>query len=230
MSLLTICQNVCAELSLDQPISVMDNTDATIVQLQKLIQREGDELARVYDWSSLVVQRTFTSVSTQAQTEPPADWERFYNNSDIWNRSRLWKLNGPVQPMEWQRVTVYNSNPVPQIWRIIGGKINIYPPVAGETLSYEYITGNWIQPVSGSNKATYTADTDIAIVPERIMELGVIWRWKRAKGFDYGEEKAFYEDSRASEIGSDRAKGPWSLSVPYRGDLPDNYWSGIITP
>ncbi|HWU63572.1 MAG TPA: hypothetical protein VN112_16255 [Ensifer sp.] len=231
MTLLTILQNVCAELSLDEPSSVVANSDGTVKQLLRLAQREGDELARCYDWSTLIIQREFTSISSEIQSEPPADFERFYENSRIWNASRRWVLNGPVDAQTWQRQKIYNANPVPQIWRMIGDKLAVYMPTDGETIRYEYISRNWVSVSGGTTyAATWANDDDVSRIAERILELGVIWRWKRAKGFDYSQEFQTYQDQRSSEIGSDRARMPFSLSVPMRGEVPDNFWPGVIVP
>ena len=36
----------------------------------------------------------------------------------------------------------------------------------------------------------------MASVPERLITLGVVWRWKRAKGLDYAEEFRTYQYQR----------------------------------
>lgn len=230
MTLLTVIQNVCAELSLDQPGLVMGSPDPTTTQLRALSQRAGDEIARAHDWSALRISRQFTATGAIPEpNEPPTDWERFADNSVIWNNSRLWQLNGPVDPQTWQRNRIVNTNPVPQIWRMQSGKLAIYPDIASEIISYEYISANWITLAGGGTGKRWAADGDIAIIPERILELSLLWRWKRAKGLDYGEELENYSRALESEVGGDRASSPVSLSLPIRGDLPDNYWPGIIT-
>lgn len=37
-----------------------------------------------------------------------------------------------------------------------------------------------------------------------------------------------FERAKESEIGSDRAAAAASLSMPNRGDYPDNMWSGYV--
>jgi hypothetical protein len=231
MSLLTIIQNVCAELSLDIPGLVMGSPDPTTAQLRVLSKRAGDELARDHDWSALLVQRQFTATGAIPEpTEPPPDWERFTDNAVVWNNSRLWQLNGPVDPQTWQRNRIINTNPVPQIWRMIGGKLAIYPDVATELISYEYISNAWIAVNGGTTYAsTWANDADTARISERVLELSLIWRWKRAKGLDYGEEMENFERAKESEVGGDRAAAPVSLNLPNRGEIPDNYWPGVIT-
>lgn len=230
MSLLTILQNVCAEINLDIPSIVMGSTDPKVTQLRILCQRAGDDLARDYDWSILRVSRSFACTGVMPEpAEPPPDWERFADNSVIWNNSRLWQLNGPVDAMTWQRNLVINTNPVPQLWRIYGGKLDIYPNVSGETCSYEYVSNAWIALAGGTSyAATWTNDTDVARIPERLIELSLIWRWKRAKGLDFAQEMDNFERAKESEIGSDRASTPFSLSKPNRGQAPDNMYGGYV--
>ncbi|NTG09263.1 hypothetical protein [Rhizobium rhizogenes] len=232
MSLLTIIQNVCAELSIQIPGLVAANPDPTVMQLKQLSQRAAYALARDHDWSDLVVRRSFTATGVIPEpAEPPPDWERFIDNGAIWNNSRLWQLNGPVDAQAWQRNVIINSNPVPQIWRMLGGKLAFYPNNIGETLSYEYISNAWVVVNGGSTYATTWAnDADtVRGFSEPLLELSLMWRWKRAKGLDYAEEMDNFERAKESEIGSDRASTAFSLSKTNRGNVPDNYWPGIVT-
>ncbi|QKK24654.1 hypothetical protein [Rhizobium hidalgonense] len=231
MSLLTIIQNVCAEIDLDPPTAVMSSADPQIMQLRILSTRAGRDLMREHDWSALSVDRQFTATGVNPEpAEPPADWDRFAANAKIWNASRLWQLNGPVEPQTWQRQTILNSNPVPQIWRLAGGKLDIYPNAAGETIRYEYISGFWVAVNGGVSFAgNWANDTDTARFPEDLLELSLIWRWKRAKGLDYGEEIASFQRAKEAAIGADRAAAPVDLSLPARGQALENYWPGTIT-
>lgn len=231
MTILSIIQNVCAEIDLDPPAAVVSSADPQIRQLQILSYRAGKDLLKDHDWSVLMTTRNFTATGIIPEpAEPPVDFGRFTANSVIWNTSRLWQLNGPVEPQTWERNTILNSNPVPQLWRMLGGKLAIFPNVATETMRYEYISKNWIAVMGGSTyAANWANDTDTARFPEDVLELSLIWRWKRAKGLDYGEELENFERAKESAIGDDRAAQPISLSMPYRGEVPENYWPGIIT-
>ncbi|MFL5018259.1 MAG: hypothetical protein ACJ8EW_19110, partial [Rhizobium sp.] len=78
MSLLTIIQNVCAEIDLDPPTAVMSSADPQIMQLRILSTRAGRDLMREHDWSTLMVQRQFATTGANPEpAEPPADWDRF---------------------------------------------------------------------------------------------------------------------------------------------------------
>lgn len=230
MSLLTIIQNVCAEISIDPPTAVMSSADPQIAQLRILSFRAGRELQRNHDWSALIVRREFTATGAIPEpAEPPDDWSRYVQNSKIWNASRLWQLNGPVEPQTWERWTILNGNPVPQIFRFLGGKLAIFPNIAGEAIRYEYVSNAWVAVNDGTTyAATWTNDTDTSRFPEELIELSTIWRWKRAKGLDYGEEMANFERAKESAIGADRSAAPMDISLPNRGGVPDNWWPGTI--
>jgi len=231
MSLLSIIQNVCAEIDLDQPAAVMSSADPQIRQLLILSTRAARDLLKDHDWSVLTTTRDFTATGVIPEpAEPPSDFKRFVANSMIWNVSRLWSLNGPLEPGAWDRLTILNSNPVPQVWRMLGGKLAFFPNDTGETLRYEYVSSNWIAVGGGTTYAdNWANDTDTARFPEDLLELSLIWRWKRAKGLDYGEELENYERAKEAAVGADRAAQPMSMSMPYRGEVPENYWPGTIT-
>ena len=44
-------------------------------------------------------------------------------------------------------------------------------------------------------KAEATADSDVPVIPERVITLGTIWRWKQARNFEYAEEMRAYEEA-----------------------------------
>jgi hypothetical protein len=231
MSLLTIVQKACAVLALPVPGLIVGNPDPTVLQLLGLVQEAGDDLALdEYDWSNLHVLRSFTASGAYPEpTALPADWQKFADNSVIWNNSRLWQLNGPVDAQTWQRNTVINTNPVPQIWRILQGDLDIYPNVVGETISFEYLSSYWVKLNAGGTSNIFASDADTTVFPDRLLYLALIWRWKDAQGLDFESALNKYNRAKESYIASDRAAAPKSLSKPYRGDLPDNYWPGIIS-
>lgn len=71
MSLLTIIQNVCAEISIDQPAAVMSSADPKIIQLRVLSYRAGYALARDHDWSFLVTPTSFAATGVIPEPAQP---------------------------------------------------------------------------------------------------------------------------------------------------------------
>ena len=117
-------------------------------------------------------------------------------------------MRGPVSTQEWQWLLVHQSGGYAGYWRLVGGKMQIRPaPAAGQTYSLEYLSRNWIMS-GGAPAATWATDADTARIPERLLTLGLIWRWKRSIGLDYSEEMATYEREVERACSRDRGLKP----------------------
>lgn len=233
MSLLTIVQQTCDLLSLTRPTIVATSTDQQVRQLFALVNEEGADLASSYNWQVLTKQHTFTTTADPEQTGAvPSDWDRFLSNS-FFNRTTLRQMFGPITPQRWQAIQVY-----PQFagiylaFRERDGAFLITPtPPAGETIAYEYVTKNWARSNAGTGKDSFTADSDTSYLDERLIKLGLRWRWKAAKGFPYAEDFKTYEMQKAQIQARDGASTAintggdpyynWRANVP-EGNFPTN--------
>jgi hypothetical protein len=230
MSLLTIVANACDRLSLTRPSAVVTSTDQLIRQLYGLANAEGAALAKRGDWQALVAEWTFITVAQAAQTNTPipGDLRKFIPGS-FFNRTTVRQLVGPVTPQQWQ---LYQARPaaayVYLAFRERQGDFLITPvPPAGETIAYEYVSTNWAMSSAGQGKTSFTSDDDTAALDEELLTLGLQWRFKQAKGLDYGEDMATYERAVASALGEDGASstlnigGPVPVLPPDRANLPE---------
>ena len=133
-------------------------------------------------------------------------------------------------PVSSSSVTNVIPLAVPGRWRIIGGVLNIYPaPSAGSTYALEYVSENWCESSGGTGQAAWNSDTDVALISEPLISLGVIWRWLRAKGFDYAEEMSTYEREVEKAAARDRGSNVMVVGGPHDDDLPPTTWNGTIT-
>lgn len=232
MSLLSMVQTAAAMVGAAVPTSIIGNPAADAVQWLALAKREGEELKRRHDWQELIVDHTWTSTATAAQADAlPSDYGRLVPDVEVWNRSNSTMLTGPVSSNAWQRLqSTAVSGGSSGWWRIVRGELNIYPtPDAGDTYALEYITENWALSATLEEQSTFEADTDTAVFDETLMELGLVWRWLRAKGMDYAEEMATYEREVEKAAARDRGLG---VMVVDRGDtdITDYTWQGEIIP
>lgn len=193
MTLLTAVQDVCSLVGLSQPLSAVSSTDDTVRQMVTFAQYEGDELSRVARWRQQKVAADFTGDGTTKTWALPEDFDRF--NTEMRRESSvLLGLDGPVSDDEFLDADARNFNPTIPYWRLFNDNIETVPAVAdGQQIRFEYISSYWITDSGGTPKARFTADTDLSLLPERLIVLGVVWRWKRAKGLDYAEEYRTYQ-------------------------------------
>ena len=193
MSLLTIVQDACALVGIDVPTSVVSSTDATYTQFVYLAQFEGDELMRKHKWREQKVAADFTGDGTTTTWALPEDFDRFTTEQRR-ESSVLLGLDGPVSDDEFLDAQVRGWNPTIPYFRRFNGNIETVPAVAdGQMIRFEYISSYWITDSGGTLKARFTADSDLSLLPDRLVTLGLVWRWKRAKGLDYAEEFRTYQ-------------------------------------
>lgn len=210
MSLLTIVQNACREIGITAPTAVYTNADPQIVQLLALSNREGRTLLRRGRWQGCDQQSTFTTLATEIQGTMASLAGTDFNyilNDTIWNRTLLRPVFGPVSSANWQQMTAQNiAGPFNQ-FRIRAGSLRFIPsPTAGQTCAFEWMSKNWCQSSLAVGQSSWAADTDTGILDEDLLTLGLIWRWKAAKGFDFGQDFEEYEKQVVNALGRDGGK------------------------
>jgi len=190
------------------PSAVVGNTDGTAVQMLALLNREGKELAKRVGqnegWPILRKEYTFSLVVGTASYDLPADFGYFINATG-WDRSRKWQLVGPVSPSEWQFLkSGYPATGFLYRFRIMQGQIYFDPtPNDVSSIAIEYYSKYWATVTGGTTptKETFTVDTDIPLLDDFLLELGLKWRYLRAKGLDYEQEYRTYEDAVERALG-----------------------------
>lgn len=233
MTLLTIIEDVCDAVGITKPTSVVGNTAEDITQLLQLSQLEGKALADEYDWDSLLVQATFTTLATEIQGTVDSlapGFKKFINESQ-WNRTVRYGMN-PMTPQDFQALTAVGFvTPYPE-YRIRGANFIIYPaPAAGQLVAFEFVTKNWIlDPDGTTTKSRWSNDDDTALLDEDIITLGTIWRYLKVHGFDYAEDFRQYEIRKANGMCRDGGKPRKQLDSgnlhdgPFFPNLPEGNW------
>jgi hypothetical protein len=202
-------------------------------ELLDCAQEEGFELARLGAWQELRKQWTFTTVAQYEQVNAlPTDFDRFSNDT-MFNRSLRKRIMGPISVDEWQARIALAVVSVVEFYFIIRNNEFLItgPPSANETVAYEYFTPNFCQSSTGTEQAVWTADDDTGRLSERIMALGVAWRFLQKKGM--GTFQAYYDKwAHESSMALGRSGGAPRLSVGARynriisANIPDGNWPG----
>jgi hypothetical protein len=132
---------------------------------------------------------------------------------------------------EWQERKAFGVNVAWSQYRIRGNSFWFLPaPTAGESVYYEYVSSYFCESAAGTAQAAWTADTDVPRIPENVMTLGLIWRWKAAKGMEHsGDYNSWVEakERAAARSGSKRKLSAVGPSVPPRGGrgtIPEGNW------
>lgn len=211
MTLLEVVQQFCLRSGIPKPATVTGSTDTQVLQIQALLEEEGDDLAARGDWEALTNEATHTTVATESQGEIAtiaSNGFRHIKNDTIWDRTDRLPVIGPINQRAWQGLkAVVMTGPRYQ-FRIRGGNLLVNPvPTAGHTWAFEYVSKNWIVSSDGLTfKTIFTADTDEFLLPDKLLLMGLRWRWMREKGLDYSELFSTYEAQVKDAIGRDGGK------------------------
>jgi hypothetical protein len=202
MTLLTIVQNASDAIGLTRPSVVIASADQNVRTLLSMAQTEGREVLDRFSWPATQIEVTHTSLAAELQgvITTIAPGFSYITSSTFWDRTLTQPVTGPLSPIEWQALKARTATGPYSSYRIFGGKLYAYPaPSAGNTWVFEYQSTYFCQSAGGTNQSAWAADTDVGVLDENLMELGVVWRFKKKNGLDYSEDFRSYEQKLANE-------------------------------
>ncbi len=212
MSLLTIISHACGRTGVPVPVAVMSQvSDDRILQMLRILEEEGNDLAQRGDWQGITFEATHTTLADEDQgsvTSIATNGFRHIKNGTFWDRTSKLPILGPLSDGEWQARKGMATTGPRYFYRMRGGKLLVNPaPPASSTWAFEYVSKNWILGVDGTTyKQYFTLDTDTVLLPEELLLMGLRWRWKKEKGLEYGQDLDTYEYQVKDALGRDGGK------------------------
>lgn len=230
MSLLSIAQDVTALVGIQPPPSVAVNTDTIYAQVRAVIQQATNDLFHRHDWQVMTRVVEYTTVAGERQAGfLSADYDRMAAGHTLWDAGRDEQIYGPLSPTEWAGIQQRGSGFINQYWRFIGRDVFLFPAMgAGQVLRFEYLGKNVIKAVDGTERARWEKDDDTSFLPEELITLCAIWKWKSGKGFAYAEDMRNYELALERYAGAEASMAPIVISDGYGGW--DFGYAGSPTP
>jgi len=228
MTLLTVIANVCRRVGEPVPNVVYTATDPTVTQLLSLANEEGTELMKMGDWRALRKEKTFTTLAQETQTAMVPTDLGYWIDMTAWNRSARRPLYGPVSSETWQAWKALSTFPFLDVIYFRGADILAGPPPpAGQTWAFEYISNLWCQSSGGTGQSEWLADTDTGVLSERLMTLGILWRYKQARGLAFDDDYQLYELQVREALSQDSPRSTHSFGEP---DTRGRMRPGIVVP
>lgn len=209
MSLLRICRAVFAETGWPVLGSIASNSNATAQQAFALANSELAALSELYDWPHLEEEFNFTTIPGQAWYAFPADFRKVSVGS-VFDKSEYYQIKGSLSITHWfaQKYALLGNLSrmkfrVKYVNGVAGFEVTPTPESANDMVALYYgtnyaLTGD-IPPVP---KEYYELDTDVSRIPERLIMLGLRWRFRRAKGLDFSAELAEYNLTVGQQFGA----------------------------
>lgn len=216
MTLLTVCQDVADAVGVQRPSTVVSSLNQLERQLFAFAKETLEELS-LMDWPVLCRAATINTVIGQQAYSLPADYEHEIGDT-LYLSDKYQQVRGQLSPGDWARQRSILPDMGQYRFRVYGHPLtlNITPtPQVVESLTYEYKTNRKTTALG----TTYTADSDVSLVPEDLVRKGLKWRLRRGAGLDYSEEFNDYEIARAQRLAQQMQFG--SMPVAVRAQYDD---------
>ena len=201
MATIAAAMDVAArQCSLAVPALWTTNTQTSYMELKDFLYETTDELLDRVDWPPNV-SATATLSGTGATTYSlPSDFRRVHRDEmAVFETTNTRRMCVPVpQDGTWEYLNEVGSAGAYRYFRIEGDEeagftIDFFRALdSGETVKVQYVKDRWLK-TGGNDSKTWTTDDDTLLLPRRLIELGVVWRFRRRKGLGYQDVYSEYE-------------------------------------
>lgn len=227
MSVLDAAKSAAIRLSQTPPASLFTTTDTFALEMANLATDVAIDIAKGHDWQALTKLATLTGDAATIAFPLPSDYGRMLIKGKLHSLRFQTAVFRPARDLdEWLYLNDFLTTGTPGNWVILGGKMQIFPAMpANETARFYYISNL----INGTD-AAFKADTDTFVLSERLLTLGLIWRWRAMKRLEYSEDLQNYEIALSEEVNRD--KGSHVITVG-RQRYPSDVgiaWPGQISP
>ena len=197
---------------------VFASTDQIAIEMADLSNEVATDIMKSHDWRALTKVAQVVGDGS-LEYDLPADYDRMMLSSEVDDAATwFWGYDNFESVNEWMRFKSGTYSIVsPGGWIILGGKLNFYPAPNG-TAQYPYISNQFARNAAGEPASEFVTDADTFVLGNRLLTLGLIWRWNEQKGQEYSEAMATYEMALAQA--QSRDKGARLLRTPRRYGVP----------
>jgi hypothetical protein len=192
VAILGALQSAAIALVGRKPAQFFGSTELFETELADLINEVAEDIARYQDWQVLQAVATLSGDATTTDFDLPADYSRMMKAASVRpDGAHLWGFFRYDNLDQFLTDQGAGFRGAPGGWIITGGKMRFNPAPRGATL-FPYIRGTWAVAANGTRKRAFDADTDTFDLPERLLKLALIWRWRENKKLDAsGDQEAF---------------------------------------
>jgi hypothetical protein len=232
MTILTIVQNICREIGVAPPSTLIGSSDETAIQFLAIANRSGESLSKAHPWQRLIKEHTFSTVASTDSYALPTDIQDppGFIEGTLWDRTNNWRLLGPTDAVKWQALIsgiTGAAASVSSFFRVRTNLFYLYPtPSSVRTIAYEYPSINWCENAAqDTEKAAFTVDTDLILLPDKLYKMDLIWRFRKAKGLSYAAEMVEFTEALEKDSAADGGAPIVTLGgvgeMQFAASLPD---------
>lgn len=220
MTLATACASfwLRAGLGAPTPNVWIGSSEETVQEVVEFAREALRMVVEAHEWQKLLRSYSVALAGAPEQTVAlPADFGRLLPGT-VWLTDLAWPATGPVSDVHYEYLRqpmVTTSGPV---FRLSEGALDLLAqPAPGGSLTLRYLTSQPVTINGGGARETWGADSDTALVDERLVTLGMIALWRDARGLNAQNAAALYASALARAKAQDRPIGVMGMGGGRRG-------------
>lgn len=210
MTILSCAQDAAVILNRPQPTSLFSTTDSFAAELLVAAKQVAESLVKEeHDWRNLTTLATCqgdasTVIFPLASVAP--GYERLIKGAKLHSlRFKNATFRAARDLDEWLFINDNLLVGSPGNWVLLNKSVQIFPPMpVSDTARFYYISNLYAAKADGTAQATFLADTDTFALDERLMRLGMVWRWRANKRLEYAEDLKDYEVAKSAAMGAEK--------------------------
>ena len=206
MTLKDILDSVLLESGMGTEAVYVAASDDSVKRMVNIANRSARRIATGFGWQAL--KRTYSfSLTTATEYDLPTDFRAFTPDTTFVD-SYLFGVDMRTRPQLWHYLQVNTTGTGPRYrMRVLGDKIHVYQPQAGDNISFEYLTDHPVMATDGTtSKKSFTTDTDTFRLDDDLITMDILWRYKKLLGLpDWQIDRADWNDYKKTVQGQESA-------------------------
>jgi hypothetical protein len=224
-----ILSRAARQCSVPEPSSWLGTGSLGVDELRDFMHETADDVLERIDWPQPIsASHVITGTGAEGYALPEGMKRLQRGRFAVYERFRTRRDCMPVHDDgQWEYMKELGTAGAYRFYRLRGMPgayhIDFYRPLeAGITVVVQYVCAGWIQNGTGKREEFTTGD-DKSILPRRIMEAGIVWRFRERKGLEFEDKKAEYEAllarwsngaRRVVTFGTVETRPPWDVPIP----------------
>jgi len=223
-----ILARAARQCSVTPPSSWATATDQTSLEILDFMAETADDVLERIDLTQ-PISKSVTITGTGGETYSlPVDYKRLQRGDySVYERFRTRRACVPVSDDgQWQYMQELGSAGAFRFYRVRGYsgayEIDFFQPLEpGLTVVANYVSANWIL----GDKPAFTSNDDVSLLPRRLIEAGIVFRFRERAGLEYADKHAEYEailarmandtkTRRRIVFGGMTPRGPFDVPTP----------------
>ncbi len=226
MTFLSAAQSASIRLLGRKPTTFFSSSNKFEMEITDLGNEVVTDMMEYADWRRLTKTHQMVGDGTTYGFDLPSDFSRMPIGTDI-SRANwyTWGYMDAPSLNYWMDLVNGLATPNPGYWIILDGQVQFRPAVsAGTTAQYFYISKNAVLDADGvTRKAAFTSDLDTFLLDEKVLTLGIIYRWRAQKRMEYAQDFVNYEEAIARSSSFDKGSRIITSAPRYNIDARNAY-------